>query len=83
MPASQQSEDPEPESSKQNLQPVSSKRYKYSEEEEDVIRTFFNEWINSGSLPTLCEFVEQHQIKQRTAQHIRDKVKTYIRQKSK
>lgn len=60
-----------------------SKRHKYGEDDEKMIRDYFDIDISSGRLPLISEcrsFLERHPIANRTAQHIRDKVKTFIRQ---
>ena len=64
--------------------PSSSRRFKYSAAEEKLIQTFFQQFIDTSQLPSMnnCRnFLKQNPIANRTAQHIRDKVKTFLRQK--
>ena len=62
---------------------VKKKRFQYSGKDEETIRKWFKNEIEASQLPTLgrCrEFLAQHPIEDRNSQHIRDKVKTFIRQ---
>ena len=60
--------------------PAPPKRKKYTPKEEQLICSFFEEYITEGStpkLPVCARFLELHPLEQRTPKNIQDKVRGY------